>query len=119
MSRPPTPAEIRLTNPNMTMQCSKCYLVMNANADYGTFENMLTINMYGGYGEYVDSAFLKDEELEFYLCHKCAHKLMKTFFGDWDWCVNKVKAFRVVGCPMYSMIISCKSYNITFGSLVV
>ena len=83
MSRPPTPAEIRLTNPNMTMQCSKCYLVMNANADYGTFENMLTINMCGGYGEYVDSAFLKDEELEFYLCHKCAHELMKTFFGDW------------------------------------
>jgi len=84
VSRPPTPAEIRETNPNMTLECSKCYLVVNANADYGTFENMLTINMYGGYGEYVDSAFLKDEELEFYLCHKCAHQLMKTFFGDWD-----------------------------------
>lgn len=84
MSRPPTPAEIMATNPNMTLQCSKCYLVQNANSAYGTFENMLTINMSGGYGEYVDSAFLRDEELEFYLCHECAHLLMKTFFGDWN-----------------------------------
>jgi len=84
MSRQPTPAEIRETNPNMTLTCDSCYLVINANADYGTFENTLTINMSGGYGEYVDSAFLKEKEVEFYLCHKCAHKLMKSFFGDWD-----------------------------------
>ena len=84
MSRQPTQAEIKETNPNMTLTCDSCYLVMNANADYGTFENALTINMSGGYGEYVDSAFLKEKEVEFCLCHECAHKLMKSFFGDWD-----------------------------------
>jgi hypothetical protein len=83
MSRPPTPQEIRDTNPNMTMQCDSCYLVMHANADFGTFENALTINMSGGYQEYVDTAFINAKEVEFNLCHKCAHKLMKSFFGDW------------------------------------
>jgi hypothetical protein len=83
MSRPPTPDEIRATNPNMTMTCDKCYLVMNANADFGTFENMLTMTMSGGYNEYVDNVNIPTNEVEFRLCHKCAHELMKTFFGDW------------------------------------
>lgn len=84
MSRQPTPAEIRETNPNMHKRCDKCSEVLYANADYGTFDNALTLTASGGYGEYVDSAFLKPEELEFMLCHKCAHKLMKTFFGNYD-----------------------------------
>ena len=84
MSRPPTQAEMRETNPNMKQRCGKCDLVMTANADFGTFEDMLTLTMSGGYGEYVDSAFVKDEELEFTLCHECAHKLMAEFFGQWQ-----------------------------------
>jgi hypothetical protein len=57
---------------------------MNASEHFGTFENSLTIKMSGGYNEYVDSFALKEKELEFTLCHKCAHKLMKSFFGNWD-----------------------------------
>ncbi len=84
MTRPPTPEEIRATNPNMTQRCDKCDLVMNADANFGTFENMLTLSLSGGYMEYVDSVAIPDEELEFHLCHKCAHKLMAQFFSQWD-----------------------------------
>jgi hypothetical protein len=84
MSRTPTPQEIMDTNPNMTKQCDKCDLIVRADANYGTFQNMLTLTMSGGYGEYVDSYALKPEELEFYLCHKCAHKLMAQFFSQWE-----------------------------------
>lgn len=84
MSRPPTPDEIRATNPNMTMECDKCRIVMNANADFGTFDNMLTMTMSGGYGEYVDTVFIPTKEIEFRLCHKCAHELMRTYFGEWE-----------------------------------
>ena len=84
MARNPTPAEIRETNPNMTKRCDSCHIVMYANADFGTFENALTLNMSGGYGEYVDSAIAKPSELEFTLCHKCGHKLMAKFFSSWD-----------------------------------
>lgn len=83
MSRPPTSQEIRETNPNMTKQCDKCDLVITANADFGTYENMLWITMSGGYGEYVDAVGAKEDELEFALCHKCAHELMAQFFGQW------------------------------------
>lgn len=84
MSRQPTRAEIIETNANLTKTCDKCSLVMNADKYYGTFPNALTINMSGGYGEYVDAVALKPAELEFTLCHKCAHKLMKTFFSQWE-----------------------------------
>ena len=83
MSRKPTRAEIIETNPNMTMHCDKCELVMNADKNYGTFENALTLNVSGGYGEYVDTLDPNSPEFEFTLCHKCAHKLMK-FFSHWD-----------------------------------
>ena len=81
--RNPTPAEIRETNPNMTKTCDKCSLVMNASEHFGTFENSLTVTMSGGYDEFVDSFALDAKGLEFTLCHKCAHKLMK-FFSHWD-----------------------------------
>lgn len=84
MGRAPTPAEIRETNPNVTLECSKCETVMRLDANYGTFKNSLTLTMSGGYDEYVDSAVIKNEELEFNLCHKCAHELMAQFFPDWS-----------------------------------
>jgi len=84
MSRPPTQAEIRATNPNMIQRCDKCHLVVHADKNYGTFENMLTMEMSGGYAEYVDSIALNTEQLTFHLCHECAHELMRTFFGDWE-----------------------------------
>ena len=84
MSRPPTQAEMRETNPNMKQTCDKCHLVVYGDKNYGTFENMLTISLSGGYAEYVDSVVLTEDELEFHLCHKCAHQLMKTFFGNWE-----------------------------------
>lgn len=84
MSRPPTQAEMRETNPNMKQTCDKCHLVVYGDKNYGTFENMLTMQLSGGYAEYVDSMVFSDEEMTFHLCHKCAHELMRTFFGDWD-----------------------------------
>jgi hypothetical protein len=83
MSRKPTAEEIRETNPNITKKCDRCNITMNANKDYATFENSLTLSMTGGYGEFVDSAFINPKELEFMLCHKCGHKLMKEFFSQW------------------------------------
>lgn len=85
MSRKPTPAEVRETNRNLTKSCDKCFIEMTANEHFGTFENSLTLTMSGGYNEYVDSVVVKEKELEFTLCHKCAHKLMKTFFGSWEY----------------------------------
>ena len=84
MSRQPTRAEIIETNANMTKTCDKCSLVMSADKYYGTFPNALTINMSGGYGEFVDTIHPSSKEFEFTLCHKCAHKLMKTFFSQWE-----------------------------------
>ena len=84
MSRKPTRAEIMETNPNMTQRCDKCALVVQANEFFGTFDNMLTLSMSGGYSEYVDSYALSEAALEFHLCHKCAHKLMTQFFSQWD-----------------------------------
>ena len=82
--REPTPQEVKETNPRMTRACDKCGLVVRANAHFGTFENMLSITMSGGYGEYVDSVGVRNpEDLEFALCHKCAHNLMNRFFGKW------------------------------------
>lgn len=84
MSRPPTPKEIRDTNPNMTQRCDKCDLVQQASEHFGTFDNMLTLTASGGYGEYVDNYGISEGAREFHLCHKCAHKLMKQFFSQWD-----------------------------------
>ena len=85
MSRPPTPEEIRATNPNMTRMCDKCDLVMYGDANFGTFEHMLTLSLSGGYMEYVDSVVVPEQELDFHLCHECGHKLMIEFFGQWDY----------------------------------
>ena len=61
------------------MICDKCGLVTLVDQNFNTFDNMLTLTASGGYGEYVDSAFIKPENLEFNLCHKCAHRFMKRF----------------------------------------
>lgn len=82
MSRQPTEEEIKETNPNMTKTCDKCFLVVNADRNFGTFENMLTLNLSGGYCEFVDSIAVKNpEELEFALCHKCAHAFFSKFLN--------------------------------------
>ena len=83
MSRQPTPQEIKQTNSNLTKQCDRCDLLVRADANYGTFENMLTLTMSGGYNEYVDVIDPSSPEFEFTLCHKCAHKLMAQFFSQW------------------------------------
>lgn len=83
MARKPTRAEIIETNTNMTVRCDKCDVVMHANKHFGTFENMLTLRVEGGYMEYVDTIDPSSKEYEFHLCHKCAHKLMR-FFKHWD-----------------------------------
>lgn len=84
MARKPTQAEILATNGNLSKRCDKCSVQMWADKNYGTFPNALTLTMSGGYGEFVDAVALNPAELEFNLCHKCAHKLMKTFFSQWD-----------------------------------
>lgn len=84
MPRKPTPAEIIETNPNMTQKCDSCFLVMNADKYYGTFENMLTFKVLGGYNEYVDTIEPDRKEFEFHLCHKCAHKMMGKLFPHYD-----------------------------------
>jgi hypothetical protein len=84
MPRQPTQAEIWATNANLTTRCDKCTLEMNADRNYGTFPNALTLKMSGGYGEFVDTINPDSKEFEFTLCHKCAHKLMKTFFSQWE-----------------------------------
>lgn len=84
MSRQPTPAEIRETNRNVTKKCDSCSVVMVADEFFGTFDNSLTFQINGGYSEYVDSGFIGHEELEFVLCHKCAHKMMSKFFPQWS-----------------------------------
>ena len=82
--RKPTPAEIRETNPNVTKNCDSCEKSMSLDENYGTFENSLTINMSGGYGEYVDTIDPTNQEFEFFLCHKCAHTMMAKFFPHWS-----------------------------------
>jgi len=82
--RKPTPAEIRETNPNVTRNCDSCNTLQRANEHFGTFENSLTFNVSGGYNEYVDTIYPSDKEFEFFLCHKCAHKLMSKFFPHWS-----------------------------------
>ena len=84
MARKPTPAEIRETNPNVTKSCDSCQKVMTADEFYGTFENMLTFKVLGGYMEYVDTVDPDRSEYEFNLCHKCGHKLMDKFFPHYD-----------------------------------
>jgi len=84
MSRKPTRAEIIATNANMTKKCDSCFLVMNANKYFGTFENMLTFHVSGGYNEFVDTVFPEDDKYKFNLCHKCAHKMMAKFFPHFD-----------------------------------
>jgi hypothetical protein len=84
MTRKPTQAEIILTNENLTQTCDKCSKVMQADGNYGTFPNALTLNVSGGYGEFVDTIYPDSKEFEFNLCHKCAHKLMKSFFPQWS-----------------------------------
>ena len=81
--RPPTPAEIVATNPNMHQTCDKCHTVQWA-TQFGTFENMLHITFSGGYDEYVDEFGLCSDENKFHLCHECAHALMANFFNEWD-----------------------------------
>lgn len=83
MPRNPTRAEIIETNSNMTQKCDKCFVVMYADKYYGTFENMLTFKVEGGYGEYVDTIDPNSKEFVFNLCHKCGHKLM-AFFPEYD-----------------------------------
>ena len=84
MSRQPTRAEIIETNANMTKKCDSCFLEMNADKYYGTFENMLTFQVSGGYNEYVDTVIVGSKEHEFSLCHKCAHSMMAKFFPHYD-----------------------------------
>ena len=84
MPRQPTQAEIRATNGNLTTRCDKCTLEMWSDENYGTFPNALTLTMSGGYGEFVDTINPDSKEFEFTLCHKFAHKLMKTFFSKWE-----------------------------------
>ncbi len=84
MARKPTRAEIIATNENMSQKCDSCFLVMYANKYYGTFDNMLTFKVSGGYGEYVDTIYPDSKEFEFNLCHKCAHKMMSKFFPHYD-----------------------------------
>ena len=81
MSRPPTPEEIRATNPNMLQRCDKCDLAQHASEHFGTFDNMLTLTASGGY---VDNYGISEGAREFHLCHRCAHKLMAQFFSQWD-----------------------------------
>jgi hypothetical protein len=84
MPRKPTRAEIIETNAYLTQRCDSCELVVYADKYYGTFENMLTFKVEGGYGEYVDTIHPNSKEFEFHLCHKCAHKLMDKFFKHYD-----------------------------------
>jgi len=84
MSRQPTRAEIVATNANMTKKCDSCSLVISADKYYGTFENMLTFQVSGGYNEYVDTMFPEDDKYKFSLCHKCAHSMMAKFFPHYD-----------------------------------
>lgn len=84
MARKPTRAEIIETNANLTQKCDSCFIVVNADKYYGTFPNMLTFRVEGGYGEYVDTLDPNSKEFEFHLCHKCAHKMMNKFFSQWD-----------------------------------
>jgi len=84
MSRQPTRAEIIATNANMTKKCDSCSFVMNADKYYGTFENMLTFKVSGGYNEYVDTLDPNSKEFEFSICHKCAHGMMAKFFPHDD-----------------------------------
>ena len=82
--RKPTPEEIRMTNPNVTKNCDSCNTLQRASETFGTFENALFFKVEGGYEEYVDTVFGSKGEYDFFLCHKCAHKLMKQFFPHWD-----------------------------------
>ena len=84
MARKPTRLEIIETNPNVTKNCDSCDKLMRADKYYGTFENSLTINVSGGYNEFVDTLDPSKKEYEFILCHKCAHKLMSKFFSHWS-----------------------------------
>ena len=83
MSRVPTPKEIRETNKSMVYTCDGC-LGKIKGLETGGAENALHLSLEGGYGEFVDTAFLADSETNFTLCHECGHKLFSALFKLWD-----------------------------------
>jgi hypothetical protein len=61
------------------MTCKRCGRDVpvqphNPNDDWNT-DNGLHLSFDGGYGEFVDTPFVADDELEHLLCHECAHEL--------------------------------------------
>lgn len=62
------------------INCSKCKVKL-VRTGFGGYENSLTVDLHGGYVEFVDTIVFSNEQMTNYplshrLCHQCAHSLL-------------------------------------------
>lgn len=64
------------------VKCHKCgKTIPSMFNDYSMPENVLYLNMSGGYGQFFDTWDEPKETTEIILCHKCGHEFMTNFMG--------------------------------------